>query len=655
MPSSRRYFRSALLSTGALLAGTAIVLPGAAQAATATHTAPTAATSPSTRVAPAPDGFTPALTPYDEAGDQFGTTSRTVTWTSPGGPYDYQCALDGEAGRAYTPCNVSFAMSDLAIGSHTLYIERRDTGGGATWIPVNEIEFFVQPTAPVVDGSTPDPEAPATQNPRVAFAPQPGSTLQCRSRYDGGDWASCANPFGAGLSSDRHDYDFRWIDNASGVWSGTTSVTLNVDNEAPEAPGVFERPDDGPSTSVRIGVNVYSDAKVECRIDDAEAFTECSDNGYIELTGLAQGAHKVEVRQTDQAGNVSETTVVEFTVLAPHAPTIVEGPSGTVDTTFAQFRLAYDDPEWFVGDLMCSLDGAEFDHCGDFNVYLRELSQGEHVFRTRQTVDGTNHSPVSERRWVVNGFVSDEPTGPQFGNAPEDTPAPAPKPVPTPAPTPTPTPTPELKAPSTPLAGKSAAVVGRALTVGCTVPGATSYRCEVTVSKGGKTLGRAVRTGNGSVQLKLTRAGARQVQRSGKGLTVRVQVTATVGGKSTVTTKTVRLLPTKDLALSTDEFFGAKGDTPTAAGKRIAKDIAAQLSGARRITITGHTDNAGSPAANQRLGLQRAEAVAALLRKAGLGGARVVVRSEGESKPKASNGTAKGREQNRRVEIVVSY
>lgn len=51
-----------------------------------------------------------------------------------------------------------------------------------------------------------------------------------------------------------------------------------------------------------------------------------------------------------------------------------------------------------------------------------------------------------------------------------------------------------------PVPTKAATVTGRALSVGCAVPGATDYRCVVTVTNGGKPLGRAVRTGDGAVR-----------------------------------------------------------------------------------------------------------------------------------------------------------
>jgi outer membrane protein OmpA-like peptidoglycan-associated protein len=71
------------------------------------------------------------------------------------------------------------------------------------------------------------------------------------------------------------------------------------------------------------------------------------------------------------------------------------------------------------------------------------------------------------------------------------------------------------------------------------------------------------------------------------------------------------------------------------------------------VEIQGHTDASGSEALNQRLGLQRAEAVRQHLARAGMPLHRVATISYGESAPMADNRSAEGRSLNRRVQVVV--
>ena len=71
-----------------------------------------------------------------------------------------------------------------------------------------------------------------------------------------------------------------------------------------------------------------------------------------------------------------------------------------------------------------------------------------------------------------------------------------------------------------------------------------------------------------------------------------------------------------------------------------------------RIRIEGHTDASGGASTNLRLSQQRADAVRAWLTGRGIAAGRLEARGFGEDNPVASNDTASGREQNRRVEIV---
>lgn len=69
------------------------------------------------------------------------------------------------------------------------------------------------------------------------------------------------------------------------------------------------------------------------------------------------------------------------------------------------------------------------------------------------------------------------------------------------------------------------------------------------------------------------------------------------------------------------------------------------------IYITGYTDNTGPAHYNQALSQKRAQAVKDYLVEQGVTPARIIATGKGESNPIASNATAEGRVQNRRVEV----
>jgi outer membrane protein OmpA-like peptidoglycan-associated protein len=68
----------------------------------------------------------------------------------------------------------------------------------------------------------------------------------------------------------------------------------------------------------------------------------------------------------------------------------------------------------------------------------------------------------------------------------------------------------------------------------------------------------------------------------------------------------------------------------------------------------GHADAIGTDQYNQRLSERRAESVRSFLVQQGISAEAVAAAGFGESRPVATNGTAAGRQQNRRVELVVS-
>lgn len=72
------------------------------------------------------------------------------------------------------------------------------------------------------------------------------------------------------------------------------------------------------------------------------------------------------------------------------------------------------------------------------------------------------------------------------------------------------------------------------------------------------------------------------------------------------------------------------------------------------ITIVGFTDNTGSQSLNDKLSLERAQSVENYLAARGISTLRMKAIGQGWNNPIASNATAAGRAQNRRVEIYIT-
>jgi len=74
----------------------------------------------------------------------------------------------------------------------------------------------------------------------------------------------------------------------------------------------------------------------------------------------------------------------------------------------------------------------------------------------------------------------------------------------------------------------------------------------------------------------------------------------------------------------------------------------------RTVAIEGYTDSVGSEDYNQSLSERRADSVKSYLTGQGIGSTRLSASGKGKSDPVAANDSASGRQQNRRVEVVIS-
>jgi outer membrane protein OmpA-like peptidoglycan-associated protein len=121
------------------------------------------------------------------------------------------------------------------------------------------------------------------------------------------------------------------------------------------------------------------------------------------------------------------------------------------------------------------------------------------------------------------------------------------------------------------------------------------------------------------------------------------------------------ILQTRDTArglivnMSDVLFDTAKYSLRPEAREKLAK-VSGILAGhpGLRMQVEGHTDSVGGDDYNQQLSEQRAMSVRDYLTQAGIPVASVTSRGFGKTQPVASNTTGSGRQQNRRVELVIS-
>ena len=111
------------------------------------------------------------------------------------------------------------------------------------------------------------------------------------------------------------------------------------------------------------------------------------------------------------------------------------------------------------------------------------------------------------------------------------------------------------------------------------------------------------------------------------------------------------------VTLSANAYFDFDKSVLKPEGKSAIQELAQELNqrgaNVKAITVVGNTDAKGSAAYNQKLSERRAAAVGNYLIENGVPASLVEAYGNGERNPVASNATAEGRAQNRRVDIEI--
>ncbi len=107
------------------------------------------------------------------------------------------------------------------------------------------------------------------------------------------------------------------------------------------------------------------------------------------------------------------------------------------------------------------------------------------------------------------------------------------------------------------------------------------------------------------------------------------------------------------IVIQADALFDFDKSVVRPDGKKNIDDALAKLKGVdvEMVIATGHTDNVGTDAYNQKLSERRAAAVKEYLVSKGIPASKITTLGKGESQPVATNKTKEGRQKNRRVDI----
>jgi outer membrane protein OmpA-like peptidoglycan-associated protein len=314
----------------------------------------------------------------------------------------FECRVDG---GDWAACASPFAPQGLADGEHTVAIRQVDRAGNTsgavtrTWT-----RDTGSPAAPAITSAP----AEVASTSRFEFTTESGATAECQ--IDDGAWAPCSSPLEpADIADGPHTLRLRQTD-AAGNLSAVAERLWTLDTKAPEAVAVLAGPS-GVTESRAATFTLAGEpgATLECRLDEG-AWSPCS--SPVTFTALAQGAHVLQLRQTDAAGNVSPVGAARWTIAA-HSEPVVDGPralravvAGTVSMEASQATVG------------CSLTGVLVTECV-VRAYVPATALGSGRVRAagqRLVLIGTGHATAASASARVAVEVHLNATGRRYVN-----------------------------------------------------------------------------------------------------------------------------------------------------------------------------------------------------------------------------------------------
>ena len=295
-----------------------------------------------------------------------------------------------------------------------------------------------------------------------------------------------------------------------------------------------------------------------------------------------------------------------------------------------------------VAGFECELDGGGFAACTSPTSYSA-LSDGEHTFKVR-AIDGAGNvdaSPASFS-WSVDAT-------PATGNPrPPQPPQPPPAPAGAGA-------VMRLRVPDLSVFGRAGSEAH------CRMRTGLIRSCSARLLVGRRVLARgSAKSGRAgrprlTVTLALTRFGRTLLARRLGGVPTRVRAhAATSGGTRKAAARTRAILRVERFSTPAGSWGPGQANL-TARGRSFVRGLRGKLIAVARLRCDGHDANVrGSTVTSSRLSLARAGVMCDALRQRGVR-ARPRLAGHGDAQPIASNATAPGRAQNRRVEVTITH
>lgn len=315
----------------------------------------------------------------------------TVTFSGSSDTVSLVCSFNGAPA---SPCPSSpLSLGELPDGNYTFTVTARDSAGNSSSSTIAWQIDTAAPAAPTITGG-PVGQVASTSVEFFFTGAELGGTFKCQ--LGSLPAVTCSSPFTyTGLADGTYTFRVRQVDAAGNV-SPERTRTWTVDTTPPPTPEVSGPSSPSGFTSATVTFSSSEPGVTfTCSIDGATA-QPCT--SPLSLSGLSDGAHTVEVRSYDAAGNGSAPETVSWDVDHNLFTTNISGaPTGVVNGTSATLSLA---ATLGGSTFECSLDGAAYAVCSS-TVNLTSLSEGAHTFSARAK-NGAQTSASVSRSWTVD-------------------------------------------------------------------------------------------------------------------------------------------------------------------------------------------------------------------------------------------------------------
>jgi hypothetical protein len=352
----------------------------------------------------------------------------------------FECSIDNSD---FVTCTSPFTTDSLLKdGAHTFRVMSEDKVGnrGSTPASFNWTVDTIAPSAQIDGASDGNKSAVSndgsTKSTSMSFTFSGNDTggvgidhFECS--IDNSDFVTCTSPFTFSnlLKDGAHTFRVMSEDKVGNRGTAPTSFSWIVDTVSPST--TIDSISDGSENQITTGGNSSSNIAVvtfsgtdtggsedqgvgishfECSIDGGK-FTNCSTP--LELTGLIDGAHTIEIRSNDNVGNkdpspasfiwtidtIEPSTSITSTIDGNRNTVTVGGNTSSTSMTFG---FTGSDRGSGVDHFECSIDEKEFAVCASPLIY-NNFGDGSHTFQVRaeDNVVNQDSSPASFN-WTVD-------------------------------------------------------------------------------------------------------------------------------------------------------------------------------------------------------------------------------------------------------------